>query len=123
MTLYRLLLLAFPRRVRREFGGDMERKFDEQLRVARQDGASRIRLVAMATADALRHGFGERFGNPRRARAPRVRQAHKWRIWMQAFVQDLRYAVRLLVAQPAVTLLPRQRWPSASAPMRRSFPR
>ena len=105
MTLYRLLLLAFPRRVRREFGGDMERMFDEQLRVARQDGASRIRLVAMATADALRHGFGERFGNARRARAPRVRQAQKWRIWMQAFLQDLRYAVRLLVAQPAVTLI------------------
>jgi putative ABC transport system permease protein len=103
MTLYRLLLLVFPRRVRRECGDDMERMFDEQRRLARAAGQSVTRLWIEACADVAVHGGAERIEGA----AGRLRQVgdglRRWRFWMAAFVHDLRYAARLLRAQPGVT--------------------
>ena len=103
--LYRVLLLAFPRRVRREFGDDMLRMFEEQVVEARRQGRSRGRVWIEAAIDALRHGAGERWA-PLRTRASMARrETRRWRFWMQAFNQDVRYAFRLLVKQPGITLL------------------
>jgi hypothetical protein len=60
MTLYRLLLLAFPRRIRRQFGDEMARMFEEQLRSAKASGQSVRRLWGQAAADAIAQGTAER---------------------------------------------------------------
>ena len=52
-ALYRLFLLAFPRRVRREFGRDMEQMLLDQLDDARRRNASLVRIWASAAFDAL----------------------------------------------------------------------
>lgn len=80
---YGLLLLAFPRRVRHEFGDEMRRLFDDQWREA-GSARGRLSLALAATADALRHGFGERV-QPMQAALSRVwRGGRRWRWWMQA---------------------------------------
>ena len=59
MNFYRVLLLAFPRQMRREFGDDMVSMFDSQLQAA-SDWSTRARLWFLAVADALVHGMGQR---------------------------------------------------------------
>ena len=65
-ALYRLLLLAFPRHVRREFGRDMSLMFIEQLADARRRGDGPIRIWTAAFFDALRFGLAERMTSPKR---------------------------------------------------------
>ena len=60
MNPYRLLLLAFPRHVRDEFGHEMELLFEQQLRAVRESGGSPTRVWCSAIGDAVVHGFGER---------------------------------------------------------------
>ena len=105
MTLYRLLLLAFPRRVRREYGEDMVRMFEAQLRTARVMGNSRLRLWCSAAADAVFYGLAERFGAPSHRPHIDVRRRGRWRSWMDSVRLDLRYAIRLLLAQPGTTFI------------------
>jgi putative ABC transport system permease protein len=101
---YGLLLLAFPRRVRREFGNEMRQLLEDQWREAGSTRA-RLRLTLDATADALEHGFGERL-LPIATLASRLgRNRPRWGWWMKAFQQDLRYALRVLARQPGVTLV------------------
>ena len=99
ILLYRLLLLAFPRRVRREFGDDMLRLFEDQVADARRRGHSTVRIGVAATLDALRHGVSERWSGRVRLRAPRGGG------WMHGLWQDVRYALRLSIAQPGITIL------------------
>jgi putative ABC transport system permease protein len=108
MNFYRVLLLAFPRQMRREFGDDMAAMFASQLQAA--DGWSRARLWCMALADALVHGVGERVERMRPARSRAIDMLRPWRAaaWgrtMRAISQDLKYAGRLFVAQRGATLI------------------
>jgi putative ABC transport system permease protein len=105
MKRYRLLLLAFPRRTRREVGDEMLRMFEAQLDDARTSGQSVARLWAHAIADALWHGTSERIAMARLERVSGLREFRRWRWWMHALIQDLRYAVRMLVAQPGASLI------------------
>jgi putative ABC transport system permease protein len=105
IAFYRLLLLCFPRRVRREFGGDMQRMFEQHAGAARASGESLARLWLEAIADAVRHGMAERADDLfDRARALARGLTH-WRLWMRTLRHDVRHAVRLSVRQPGVTVL------------------
>jgi putative ABC transport system permease protein len=103
--LYRLLLRVFPPQARREFGDDMARMFFDQLADARAAGRSETRIWVSAAADAMRAGLAERFV-PFHSRALAAgRESRRWRWWVQAFQQDVRYAVRLLLKQPGITAI------------------
>jgi putative ABC transport system permease protein len=105
MNLYRVLLLTFPRRTRRAFGDDMVQMFEAQLVEARAKGHSPLRVWMRAVSDALWHGGAERMGIiGDRARAA-GRELRRWRWWMFAIAQDLRYALRMLATQPSLTLV------------------
>jgi predicted permease len=105
MTIYRLLLLAFPKASRREFGEDMAQMFAAQVRAAKASGASMTRFWIHAIADAAWHGGLER----RAAIADAVRQfvsdARRWRWWMHAIRQDLSYSLRLMLRAPGATAI------------------
>ncbi len=105
MTLYRLLLLLFPRRARRDFGDDMTRMFDAQLAETRQQGGSVLRLWCRAAADAVWHGSVERALEIRRLGGAMFAPTKHWRWWMAAILHDLRYAVRMLFRQPGTTAI------------------
>jgi putative ABC transport system permease protein len=103
MNLYRVLLLAFPRKVRREFGDEMTRLFDAQWRDAREAGESIGRLWVRAGVDAIRHGTAERLAMMRERRIRREPEASEG-VRMHALRQDFKYAVRLLGRQPGISL-------------------
>jgi putative ABC transport system permease protein len=108
MNVYRLLLLAFPRQMRREFGDDMVSMFASQLEAA--DGWTRVRLWGMALADALVHGLGQRADRLRPAFSAAIDLLRPWNAaaWgrtMRAISQDLKYAARLFLAQRGATLI------------------
>jgi putative ABC transport system permease protein len=105
MMLYRMLLLAFPRRVRDEYGEEMVRMFEAQLRTVRASGKGRVRLWTSAVADALFHGLAERFGNRRDHAHAGNRRRGRWRSVMESVRLDLRYAIRLFLAQPGTTVI------------------
>ena len=103
--LYRLLLLAFPARVRRDFGDDMRRMFEDQLLANERAGEGRMRLWAAATADAVWHGGAERLRPAGHGLKAAVRGTRRWRWWVEALRSDIRYAIRMLLKQPAVALI------------------
>ena len=114
---YRLLLLAFPADVRRDFGDDMAVMFTKQVEDARRSGQSTGQLWIRAVADAFFNGVVDRLGANERqrvshvssGRAPRRAGAgeapDRWRWWMHAFLQDIKYAFRVLARQPGVTFV------------------
>jgi putative ABC transport system permease protein len=107
--MYKLLLLLFPRDIRDEFGADMEHVFREHRRGVR--GLAAVILWARAIGDAVRHGIGARLDvRARRAAstrllAPSAPLAPSNRRFMDLFSHDFRYALRLLLKQPAVTAM------------------
>jgi predicted permease len=105
MNIYRILLFAFPRQVRRQFGEDMVDMFRAQLLEARNTGRSRARLWILAIADAIVHGVGQRMERTAAARRTVLAGLRRWRWWMFAIGQDLRYARRLFTGQPGVTFI------------------
>ena len=104
--MYRLLLwLAFPRRLRRAFGDDMARLFEAQRAEVRAAGGSVARLWIQAIWDAAAQGSAERMAAIENGGMALVREVRRWRWWMRALIQDTRYALRLFVRQPGVTLV------------------
>jgi putative ABC transport system permease protein len=101
---YRLLLLAFPADLRREFGDDMAQMFAMQMQQAKQTRRGLTRLWFRAAADAVVNGGGERFKPGHRWQDARS-ELGRWRFYMHAFRQDIRYALRVLARQPGVTLV------------------
>ena len=96
--MYRMLLwLAFPRRLRRTFGDDMTRLFNAQREEVRASGGSMMRLWADAVRDALLQGTAERLKQIEHGGLAVARELRRWRWWMRAFIQDVRYAMRLTV--------------------------
>jgi putative ABC transport system permease protein len=104
-VLYSILLLAFPRRIRRVYGADMAAMFEGQLVETRAGGASRARIWTAAVVDALVHGGAERGRPLKRTATAAVKEVRRWRWWVYAIRQDIRYAIRLLVKQPAITAI------------------
>ena len=108
---YRLLLQALPRQVRREFGDDMLRMFAAQLSEARAAGTGVARLWCFAVSDLIWSGIIERVsvGPTRSTRdweRERTGQNENLRLpekIMRALLQDVRYAWRLIVGQPGVS--------------------
>jgi putative ABC transport system permease protein len=105
IVLYRILLRAFPARVRREFGDDMAAMFREQLLEARSAGVGSARIWTAAVLDALTHGLAERSKPLIAGSAGVVRETRRWRWWMHALLEDIRYSIRLMTKQPAVTAI------------------
>jgi putative ABC transport system permease protein len=98
MWIYRVILFAFPADVRREYGDDMARMFAMQMQEAKRTQRGIVTLWLRAIADALVEGTRERFGG--------VRPPHfRWRAYMRAFVQDIRYALRVMGRQRGVTMI------------------
>src|SRR5687767_13901088 len=109
MNFYRVLLLAFPRQMRREFGDDMASMFDAQLQAAGH-WSTRARLWCLAIADALVHGMGQRLHRIGPAFMVAIDVLRPWKpaAWgraMRAITQDLKYAGRLFVAQRGATFI------------------
>jgi putative ABC transport system permease protein len=101
---YRLLLLAFPAELRREFGDDMTQMFAMQMQQAKHTRRGLARLWFRAAADAVVNGGGERFKPGNRWQDARS-ELGRWRWYMHAFRQDIKYAFRVLARQPGVTLV------------------
>jgi putative ABC transport system permease protein len=103
---YRLLLLAYPRAIRRECGDDMVQLFADCRRAARETGGRR-RLWWPAIVDIARHASHERLLQTRRAvrTAGRALLAENWRRSVKAIRQDVRYAARVFVRTPAMSLV------------------
>lgn len=96
---YRLLLFSFPAALRHEFGADMAAMFAMQIDERRRQRRSLAGLWIRAVGDVLQHGMAERFGA---GGSPRPRRKGGW---MQAFLQDARYALRMMNRQRGVTLV------------------
>ena len=83
----------------------MVRMFQQQLAEIRSSGGSAASFFMSAVADAVLEGLGERLTMAVERRRATGRELRRWRWWMHAFVRDARYAGRLLVKQPGVTLV------------------
>jgi putative ABC transport system permease protein len=105
MKLYRLLLLCFPRRIRREFGADMARMFEAQYSATQTSGRSLAAFWLRAMGDALVHGGAERVTLAAAYGQDVIEEARRWRWYMHALVQDIRHALRLIAGQPGVTFV------------------
>lgn len=93
---YRLVLKLYPEPFRRRYGDDMEALYVEAVRASRAGGWARVRGLVDGLAGAWRE----------RVRARRTKSTTREGL-MRAFAdrrrQDVRYAVRRLVAAPAFT--------------------
>lgn len=99
---YRIVLLVFPAHIRRELGAEMEQLFRDHRRSARTR-RQLITIWALALADVVGHGTAERVSQARNMCRIMGRELTRWRWWMFAFRQDLKYAGRMFIRQPGVT--------------------
>ena len=102
--LYRLLLRAFPKDLRAEFGAQMEALFLEEH--ARARGRQRWRLWQRAVADVCRHGWGARrdlWNRARRTSSYVEYDRSRW--WMDTLRYDLRHALRAIGRQPGASAI------------------
>ncbi len=109
-TLYRVLLLAYPRAFRREYGGAMLELLRHQRQLAgRPDGIGRVGFWAFAIGDLTRNAFAERTRrwqrNPLANRQPLPPAPPRGlKETMHSILQELRHAARRLATAPAFTL-------------------
>ena len=102
--IYRLLLRAFPRELREEFGPDMEALFLAEL--AEAGGIGRVRLWSRALVDIGRHSLGARRDAWKRVRNTSGYVEYPtggW--WMDTLRYDLRHAARAMRRQPGTTAI------------------
>ena len=100
---YRLLLLALPASLRREFGEDMVQMFRDHRRDRAGNSLRLLTLWFAAVHDVATQAIAARRAVLRVRPVRPVRRS--WRLSMHAFVHDLRHGVRLLVRQPGSSLL------------------
>lgn len=105
--LYRVLLIALPASIRREFGDDMVQLFRDHRR---QRAGKPLKLCLLwlgALHDIVTESIDARRETGRINRASRAASATpvSGRLTMRAFVHDLRHGVRLLGRQPASSIL------------------
>lgn len=113
MTIYRLLLLSFPRAFREAHAAEMARQFDEEHRARRGRPVALAWLWTRAIADALWHGLLARLGvrwvlgeTPAVDAASRsglVRRA--WRTFGQNAGGDVKLGARRLIKSPGFALV------------------
>ena len=102
--IYRVLLLTFPRDMRRADGDEMARLFAARLRTTTGIRARSI-LWTLAVCDAVRHGIGMRLDRPR-ANHKRHLPAHRqWRWRMARLWMDVRFGWRAYRRTPGVTVV------------------
>jgi putative ABC transport system permease protein len=96
-----LLLLAFPREFRSQFGTEMSAAFAEHRAAERARGRGEVRFWAAVAIDLLTHGLMERASSMRsrgeRSRAPRVAVKEDR---MATMLGDLRLSARSLWRHP-----------------------
>ncbi len=102
-ALYRLLLLALPADLRREFGAEMAQLFREQCDALAGRPLERAGFVLAAAGDIMAQGVAARL--PRRrgvavTEGPSVRS-----LAMSTVRSDIRHAIRLLLRYPAMSML------------------
>ena len=109
--LYKLLLLAFPRRFRARYAAPMRQIFRERYQAAARQGRRPLALfLARSTLDVLCNATLERMSAARQwalfpnfhEQLARCEQERRPMIW-QALVMDVRYALRMFVRTPVFT--------------------
>jgi len=99
---YQLLLYVYPRRMRAQFGRDMETAFAALCRERRGDPGGLLAVVARETADAVRSAWRQRRGSGPAAGAP-APPPRRGAGFVLRLAADLRLALRVLRRNPAFT--------------------
>src|SRR5579871_1312985 len=96
-TLYRALLRTLPADLRREFGDEMARLFDDERRALGRRPWRVLVLWISAMSDVLLQAID--------ARRPQTRRTTSRGEFMRSWWQDVNYGARLFRRQPGFTAL------------------
>ncbi|HVL68067.1 MAG TPA: ABC transporter permease [Vicinamibacterales bacterium] len=106
-VLHRLALRAYPRSFREEFGGELQRVFDERLRGCR--ALRRVPLALFCVADTVLSGLAERrnqrLAHRRRRQHAAGRQSSRVHLSWDAVWRDVRFSLRQFRRTPGFPLL------------------
>jgi putative ABC transport system permease protein len=97
-VLYRVLLVALPRSLRRAIGEDMVQLFRDQRRDVGPHPVGHLRLWLAAIADVVIEGARERASH-------RVARHFSWKSIMRTVIADIRSGLRLLRRYPTTSCL------------------